>query len=191
MAVRFTRVAIQRPKRLDGTQYPASVSLYALEAKEIHPPPGQTAVHGRLLTTQPLVCLEQALQVLRCYSWRWRIEQRFAILKQGGLDLEATQLEAGRAIQRLCVLALAAALQVLQLSLGRHDETPLATVVLSEAQQQCLSHLAPTLKGRTAKQRNPHPPFTLAWATWLIARLGGWSGLQSQCPPGSGTLFKG
>ena len=40
MAVRFTRVVIQRPKRLDGTEYPDSVSLYALEAKEILPPPG-------------------------------------------------------------------------------------------------------------------------------------------------------
>lgn len=191
MAVGFTRVVLQRPKRLDGTEYPDSLSLYALEAKEILPPPGQSPVHWRLLTTHQVVCLEQALQVIGWYSWRWRIEQLFATLKQGGLDLEATQLESGKAIQRLCVLALAAALQVLQLSSGRHDETQAATVVFSEAQQQCLSHLTPMLNGRTTKQQNPHPPFTLAWVTWLIARLGGWSGLQSQRPPGIGTLFKG
>jgi hypothetical protein len=59
--------------------------------------------------------LEQALQVIQWYSWRWQIEQLFATLKQGGFDIEATQLESASAIQRLCVLALAAAVQVLQL----------------------------------------------------------------------------
>lgn len=137
------------------------------------------------------MCIEQALQVIEWYSWRWKIEQLFATLKQGGLDLEATQLESGKAIQRLCVLALSAAVRVLQLSEGRQDEIQSATVVFSQAQQQCLSDLAPKLNGRTAKQQNPHPPLTLAWATWLIARLGGWSGYQSQRPPGTSTLFEG
>ncbi len=191
MAVRCTQVPIQRPQRLNATDYPPSVLLYAVEAKEINPPPGQAPVHWRLLTTHPVVCIEQALQVIRWYGWRWRIEQLFATLKQGGLDLEATQLESGKAIQRLCLLALSAAVRVLQLSEGRQDQTQTATVVFSEAQQQCLSQLAPRLEGRTAKQQNPHPPRTLAWATWLIARLDGWSGLQSQRSPGISTLFRG
>jgi hypothetical protein len=190
MAVRFTRVAIQRPKRLNGTEYPASVSLYALEAQEIHPPTGQSPVHWCLLTTHAVVCIQQALQVIRWYSWRWRIEQLFATLKQGGLDLESTQLESGKAIQRLCVLALAAALQVLQLTEGRHDETQTATVVFSDAQQQCLTHLAPTLDGRTAKQQNPYPPFTLAWATWLIARLEGGLDCKVNALQESGLYFR-
>jgi len=66
-----------------------------------------------------VVCLEQALQVIAWYRWRWRIEQLFAALKQPGLQIEATQLESGRAMQRLCVLALSVALQVLPLVEGR------------------------------------------------------------------------
>lgn len=191
MSVRCVQVQIQRPMRLNGTHYPPSVTLYAVEAKEINSPPGQSPIHWRLLTTHRVVCIEQALQVIRWYSWRWRIEQLFAILKQGGLDLEATQLESGKAIQRLCLLALSAALRVLQLNVGRQDQIQAATVVFSEAQQECLSQLAPLLNGRSAKQKNPYPPLTLAWATWLIARLGGWSGLQSQRPPGVSTLLRG
>jgi len=191
MAVRFVPVTLERPKRLQDTDYPPSVSLYAVEACEVQPPPGQSPIHWRLLTTHPVMILEQALQVIQWYGWRWQIEQLFAILKGGGFNIEATQLESGRGIQRLCVLALAAAVQVLQLQEGRDDSHQAASVVFSQRQQQCLSDLAPTLEGRTHKQQNPYSPYTLAWAAWLIARLGGWSGLQSQRPPGIRTLFKG
>jgi hypothetical protein len=51
--------------------------------------------------------------------------------------------------------------------------------------------LAATVQGRTRKQQNPYPPYSLAWASWLIARLGGWSGLQSQRPTGIRTLLRG
>lgn len=191
MSVRFVPVTLERPKRLKDSDYPPSVSLYAVEAQEVQPPPGQSPVHWRLLTTHPVMLLEQALQVIRWYSWRWQIEQLFAILKGGCFDIEATQLESGGAIQRLCVLSLAAAVHVLQLQQGRDDSNQAASVVFSQDQQQCLSDLAVTLEGGTRKQQNPYPPYTLAWATWLIARLGGWSGLQSQRPPGIRTLFKG
>lgn len=191
MAVRFVPVTIARPQRLKDTNYPASVCLYAVEAKEVQPPAGQAPVHWRLLTTHPVMILEQALQVITWYSWRWRIEQLFAILKRGGFDIEATRLESARGIQRLCVLTLAAAVQVLQLQEGRDNPDQPASVVFSQSEQQCLSDLAPTLDGRTRKQQNPYPLNTLAWASWVIARLGGWSGLQSQRPPGSRTLFNG
>lgn len=191
VAVRCCRVHLQRPARLNRSDYPPSVALYAVEAREVQPPAGQEAVHWRLLTTHPVVCIEQALQVIEWYRWRWRIEQLFATLKQPGLNLEATQLESGKAIQRLCVLALSVALRVLQLVEGRQDETQPAQPVLSSTQQQCLAQLAPTLAGRTTKQHNPHPPNTLAWVAWCIARLGGWSGYQSQRPPGIATMLRG
>lgn len=115
----------------------------------------------------------------------------FAILKQPGLDIEATQLESGQAIQSLCVLALSAAVRTLQLVEGREDAIQLASVVFPPDQQQCLNQIAPTLQGRTRKQQNPYPQQTLAWAAWCIARLGGWSGYGSQRPPGIATMLRG
>lgn len=191
MAVRIARVRIQRPHRLQGTDYPSSVSLFAVDVHEVQPPKGETPIHWRLLTTHRLVCIEQALLVVRWYSWRWRIEQLFFTLKQGGLDLESSQLESIPAVERLCVFALATALRVLQLTLGRDDETQPAAMIFSDDQLHCLSELVPTLNGRTRAQQNPYSRFSLAWANWVIARLGGWSGLRSQRPPGSKTLFRG
>lgn len=191
LIVRCARVKIQRPDKLNRQDYPDCVTLYAVEAKEVTPPPGQEPIHWRLLTTHPIVCLEQALQVIQWYTWRWQIEHLFAILKTAGLNLEATELESMAAIKRLTVLALSVALRILQLIQGRDKPDLPASIAFSSAQQQCLSTIAPTLDGKTQRQQNPYPPQTLAWATWLIARLGGWSGYGCQKPPGITTLSRG
>ena len=47
------------------------------------------------------------------------------------------------------------------------------------------------LPGKTAKQSNPHPPGSLPWAAWIVARLGGWTGYASQKPPGPKTIYLG
>ena len=191
LAVRFTPVTLRRPKKVDAHDYPESVSLYAVEAKEVTPPTGVKPIHWRLLTTHPVHTVEQALQVIQWYRWRWQIEQFFALLKRVGLDLESTRLESVKAIERLTILALMVTLRLLQLNIGRADESLPASVTFSEPQQQCLEQVMPTLQGRTRKQQNPFSPGSLPWATWLIARLGGWSGYRSQPPPGIRTLSQG
>ncbi len=66
---------------------------------------------------------------------------------------------------------------------GRDNSALPASVAFDDEQQQCLSEIAPSYQGQTRKQQNPYPPASLPWATWLIARLGGWSGYRSQRPP--------
>jgi hypothetical protein len=191
MTVRFARVEIQRPDQLPAQAYPERVRLWAVEALEVSPPTGQEPIHWRLMTTHEVNSLEQALQMIQWYRWRWRIEQLFATLKTAGLDLEATQLESIDAIERLCILGLSVAVRLLQLLEGRDDPALPASVAFTEPQQQCLEQLAPRLNGRTRKQQNPYPAASLPWATWYIARLGGWSGYASQHPPGIATLTHG
>lgn len=189
--VRRARVEIQRPDKLNAFDYPSSVSLYAVEAVEVNPPADTQPIHWRLLTTHTVVCLEQALKIIEWYRWRWRIEQLFATLKKAGLNIEATQLESVNAIKRLTVLALSIAVRVLQMVEGRDNPDLPASLSFSEQQQQCLSSLSPTLEGTTSKQQNPYPRASLPWATWFIARLGGWSGYSSQRVPGMLTLIRG
>jgi hypothetical protein len=191
LTVRCASVQIQRPDQLNSEDYPPSIKLYAVEAKEVNPPSGQEPIHWRLMTTHPVVAIEQALKVIQWYCWRWQIEQLFATLKLAGLDIEATQLESVEAIQRLTVLALSVAVRTLQMVEGRDNSDIPASVAFSEEQQQCLFQIAPTLQGRTQKQQNPYPRTSLPWATWLIARLGGWSAYRSQKPPGMPTLVRG
>jgi hypothetical protein len=191
MSVRFTQVQIQRPANLHAEDYPPSISLYAVEVQEVNPPAGQVAVHWRLMTTHVVATVEQALQILQWYRWRWRIEQLFATLKLAGLNLEATQLESIAAIQKLTVLGLSVAVRTLQMVEGRDDVELPASMTFSTEQQECLTQLEPTVEGHTAKQQNPHPKTSLPWAIWIVARLGGWSGYRSQTPPGMPTLVRG
>jgi hypothetical protein len=191
--VRFAAVEIQRPAHLEHLKetYPQRLKLYAIEVQEVQPPQGQKPVHWRLMTTHEVRNLEQALQVISWYCWRWRIEQLFATLKRKGLNIEASQLESIAAIERLTIFALSVALRTLQMVEGRDNPAIPASVVFSQEQQLCLAQMAPSLVGKTKRQQNPHLPDTLPWATWLIARMGGWSGYDSQRPPGMPILVRG
>jgi hypothetical protein len=39
------------------------------------------------------------------------------------------------------------------------------------------------LEGKTARQKNPHPEGSLAYAAWVCARLGGWTGYYGRAGP--------
>ncbi len=135
LVVRCAKVEIQRPDKLSVADNPKSVQLYAVEAMEVNAPKDQKPIHWRLLTTHTIVCLEQALQVIKWYKWRWRIEQLFTTLKTVGLDIESTQLESILSIQRLTVLALSVAVRILQMLVGRDQPQLPATLAFSEQQQ--------------------------------------------------------
>ena len=47
------------------------------------------------------------------------------------------------------------------------------------------------LEGNTQKQKNPYKKSSLRYATWIIARLGGWKGYASERKPGITTLWVG
>ena len=57
-----------------------------------------------------------------------------------------------------------------------------AAIAFTPAEIDTLQALLPTLEGKTALQKNPHPPQSLAWAAWIIAKLGGWDGYPKSTP---------
>lgn len=71
-------------------------------------------IHWRLLTTHAVTTMENARQCIRWYCLRWHIEQTFRRVKRQGLDLESSQLEHGGRLEKLAVMALSAAVRVIQ-----------------------------------------------------------------------------
>jgi len=101
--------------------------------------------------------------------------------KHKGFQIEDSELESGWAIRKLCVIMLSALLRIIQMNIAYSEPEggqPVADV-FSEKEIECLQHISTKLQGKTIKLQNNNPK-NLKWATWIIARLGGWKGYASQ-----------
>jgi hypothetical protein len=194
MEVRYGRVTLVRPVIAEREQYPERQEVWIVQAKEKTEtvPPGERGIEWRLYTSHPVESAEQANRILTQYKSRWIIEDVFRALKSEGVNYEETELERGPALRKLCVLAFMAAIQLVQLRQAREGKTEQQpSLVFSAEQVACMEDLLPQFEGKTEKQKNPYPRSNLAWASWVIARLGGWKGYTSQRPPGVITLYDG
>ena len=125
LEVRFGPVEVAKPKsNCHADTLPASVKLWALEAREVEArevpetvPAGEEPICWRLLTSRSIETFEQAREAIRDYGKRPKIEQVFRLLKSEGLRLEKSrleksQLESGAALKKLCLLAAQVALPI-------------------------------------------------------------------------------
>ena len=193
IAIRFGRVRIRRPGNCSDPHAPHEIELFAVEARELDPPAGENVICWRLLTTHTVETVEQAVRVIGWYRLRWHIEQLFRTLKRQGLGIEQSVVEDGAALEKLVVIALIGATITMQLVLARSasNHGPPVSRVFDPQQIKVLHALQQKLQGRTPKQQNPHPPDTLGWAGWTIARLGGWTGYASDKGTGPITMRDG
>ena len=184
--------AWKRPGTTREAGLPKTVSVSLVEVIEQNPPPGAEPILWRLLTTHEVTDPAMAWRVIGWYRARWMIEQLFRTLKQQGLRLEDSQIETADGLVKLTAIAARAActtLQLVQARDGRSGEG--AEIAFAPAEVQTLKALLPRLEGKTAAQKNPYPPRSLAWAAWIIAKLGGWDGYKSSKPPGPITFRNG
>ena len=189
MELKWGKVALMKTKQCKNKQLPGSTEMYVVEVTEQDKTKG---IYWRILTTHPVTNAEEAMQIIEWYKHRWYIEQIHRLLKTEGFRIERSQLEQGWAIRKLTLLAMMATLRILQMMLAYEDENeqPIDEVFDKE-QQQCLQMMNMQLEGKTDKLKNSAKSNTLKWATWIIARLGGWKGYDSQRKPGPIVLQKG
>ena len=192
LSARFGPVSILRPAHGLQAHLPRSVDLNLVEVIERDPPEGAEPILWRLLTTHPVEDAQSAWRIIGWYRRRWAIEQLFRTLKQQGLQLEDSQVEDAERLIKLTALAASAACVTMQLVHARDGRSAqLADIVFSSKEVETLEALIPELEGKTAAQKNPHPPGSLARAAWVIAKLGGWDGYASSKPPGPITFRHG
>jgi Transposase DDE domain len=193
VGVKAGRVCIAKPKNGANPADPASVTLTLVEVHEIDPPKGHDPIVWRLLTTMP-VCGEPdefaaANEIVQLYRLRWRIEQTFRAMKSDGLRLEETQVHEASRLFKLTAIALIAAARTIQLVDARDGSSRPATDVADDDLINAAEAIGPTLEGKTERQKNPHPKRSLAWLSWIAARLGGWNCYYK--PPGPKTMRTG
>jgi hypothetical protein len=179
-------VTLKRPRHGFAKTDPETVSMTLVEAREINPPANQEPLHWRLLTTIEVGDGVAAREIVRLYRLRWRIEEVFRALKSDGMRLEETQVHAAVRLFKLAVVGLAAACRTIQLVDARDGSPRPATDVIDPTLLPAAEAIGPTLEGKTERQKNPHPRHSLAWLSWIIARLGGWNCYYK--PPGPKTM---
>lgn len=191
--LRFGKITFPRPVTATEPALPEQVTLSLIELTEVDAPNGVEPIVWRLLTSHLVDEVAMAWTIVDWYRKRWIIEQFFRILKKQGLQIEDSQIETADRLLKLVVIAAHAAVITLQLVQARDGLGSLsAACVFSRTELATLDGLAKTTyAGKTALQQNPHSRFSLPWASWIVARLGGWDGYPSSRPPGPITFKTG
>lgn len=188
LAVRFMTATLARPRNGLAEELPKSVAMTLVDVREVAAPAGEMAVHWRLLTSHAVANAAQAFIIADLYRRRWAIEQLFRTMKTQGFDIEGVLIDDEAPLRRLVMATLVAAVTVQQLVHARDGATgpsPLRrmTDAFEPEDQTLLDAFCRKLEGKTLRQKNPHPKGSLAYGSWVCARLGGWTGYYGKPGP--------
>ena len=189
--LRFTTCSLKCPHNLINKGYPKEITVSCISVRET----GNVSkpINWKLLTTHKVENYEQALSMVLWYGARWYIEQIFRLLKRQGFGIEETEIESGWAIRKLVILQMNALLKILQMNIAYsqpEEGQPIGEVFDAE-QIEVLYLMNNKLQGKTDKLKNQNDPNRTKWAAWVIGRIGGWKGYDSQGPPGVIVLLRG
>ena len=149
LALRFGRVSLRRPATADS-KLAASVDVFVVDVSEVDAPPGVEPLHWRLLTTHAVTSVAEAQEIVRWYRLRWTIEQVFRTVKSAAMQTDASQVTEARRFVKLAVVALIAAVRIMQIVIGRDGKTEQVLAdALDPAHEPALMALNEKLEGRT------------------------------------------
>jgi hypothetical protein len=190
LAVRFSPVELCKPLHGAARDLPDVIALMLVDVREVSTPEEGEPIHWRLLTTHTVTSLGEACRIVDLYRMRWTIEEYFRTLKTAGFDIEEADIGEPQVMTNFVAAATVAAITVMQLVKARDGTTNRHLADAFEPNEQpILEALSARLEGDTARQKNPHPKGSLAFAAWVIARLGGWTGYYGK--PGPKVMRRG
>ena len=191
LELRFGAVNLARPQSKFLRHLPESLPLSLVDVREVNPQADTEPLHWRLLTTHSVANTEQAWRIVDWYKQRWLIEQFFRVLKTQGFRLEDSQIGTADRLLKLVAIAAKAAIITIQLLQARDGSQQPLHITFNASEVAALTALNQQLEARSKRLKNPHPSDRLAWAAWIIGRLGGWDGYPSSKPPGPITFKTG
>jgi hypothetical protein len=159
------------------------IDIFAVEAKEINPPPGLETAHWVLLTTLPVESFEESMMVIDFYSMRWQIENYFRVLKSGCTVEKCRLNECDRLMKYLSLFSVIAWRIYWLTFVRRIDPESSCETVLTKSEWE-------TLFTYFAKARALEPPSVHQATIWL-ARLGGFLARKGDGDPGPTCLWRG
>ncbi len=184
LTLRFCSVTLCPPRHRKAESLP-SVTLWAVQVREVEPPPDVHPIEWLLLSTVAVHTVADAIERVHWYGCRWGIEVGHRILKRG-CRLEARQLGTADRLRRCLTLYSIIAWRVFYATMLARAVPEIPCDVLLEVEEwqalYCAIHHCPT---------PPASPPTLGEAVRWIAQLGGFVGRRPRDHPGPETLWRG
>jgi hypothetical protein len=185
LSIKFCPVTIKRTRRIVNSTALPSLKLYLVLARETDPPQGVEPINWLLITTLPIENMEQAIEKIKWYRQRWRIERYHYVLKSG-CKVEELQLESSEGLQNAIAVYSVVAWKLLWLKYESETEPELpCDIVLDKNEWQALYCVINRVS------IPPTQPPTLKEATLMIAKLGGFLGRKSDGNPGVKVIWRG
>ncbi|MET3473634.1 hypothetical protein ABIC78_004189 [Novosphingobium sp. 1529] len=181
--IRFKRIHV-RPPIGKQKRYPA-LDLTVIHAAEIGTPTGRKPILWKLVTDLKVDNLEDALEKIRWYAMRWKIEVFHKILKSG-CRAEDAKLRTADRLANLVALFCIVSWRVLWMTMAaRADPEASPTVAFTASEIIILDQLVAETGNRNAK------PATLELYLIKLARLGGYLARKADPPPGNTVIWRG
>lgn len=156
--------------------------VYALE-KDV--PDGLESLEWMLLTDLTVNNFEEALEKIRWYCLRWRIEVFHKILKSG-LKVEECRLQTADRLRRYLTMMSIIAWRIFFITLIARDDPQLpCTAILGVEEWKVLYS-----KMHSGKKYPSEPPTIKEVVLW-VAKLGGFLGRKNDGEPGPMVLWRG
>jgi hypothetical protein len=172
------------PPRGKQKRYPA-LMLTLIQARERTPPADRPAIDWKLITDLPITSHEAAVEKLRWYALRWKIEVFHKILKSGCQAERARLRTAERLVKLIAVFCILSWRVFWMTMLNRSARNVTPRLAFTEVEIALLDRLMPD-KGQP-------PPSPKALSSYLIklARLGGYLARTRDPPPGNMVMWRG
>jgi hypothetical protein len=181
--LRYRRVHVLPPV---GKQkrYPA-LALTVIHAKERAPPADRPAIDWKPITDLPVLTREAAIEKLRWYALRWKIEVFHKILKSGCRAEEARLRTAERLVKLIAVFCILSWRVFWMTMINRAAAHAAPGLALTKTEIVRLDRLVPDkAQARTSAR-------TLSSYLIKVARLGGYLARTRDPPPGNTVMWRG
>ena len=184
LALRYRRVEIARDPSV-RQQALETLPVTVVHAVELAPPGEDKPIEWFVLTTLCVDSSEQAAEILRFYSLRWRIEDWHRVLKSG-CSIDKLGHHSAERLERAMAIRMVIAWRVMLMTLlGREVPELPAELLFSDIELRVLGDFAQTRRRPRAR------PTQLGEAVLLVAILGGYLARNHDPPPGHQLMWHG
>ena len=186
LEIKYAKVKVLAPKNLhkkfgkDGY-----VEYNIILAKEITTPEGNQPIEWYLVTSIEISSFDEAMEKVRWYIQRWKIE-RFHYVLKSGCEVEELQAREAPRLKKLILMYSIIALRILSITyLARQNPESSCEEIFEEDEWRVLYCIAN--KTSVPPQKAP----TIKEAVSYLAKLGGFLGRKGDGEPGAKVIWKG